>query len=80
MKTIQTDIFGITPEVGDIIIYNSPKYKGLVVGKCVGFSTSGLPELDIDKNIYGGYLGQRNNSGYYTPKTGFVVHKLNKTI
>jgi len=27
----KVDIFGNTPEVGDIIVFNPPKYKGLTV-------------------------------------------------
>ena len=69
--TKQTDIFGITPEIGDTIVYNPPKYKGLVIGKCVGFAKSGLPELKIDHHVH----GQTTAQGFHTPKTGFVIHK-----
>ncbi len=31
------DIFGIEPELGDTIVYNPAKHKGLVYGICVGF-------------------------------------------
>ena len=69
----KNDIFGVTPEIGDIIVYNPAKHKGLIFGKCVGFSKHGLPEIDIDD--YESNYGQRNSSGNYTPKTGFVVKK-----
>ena len=72
MKT--PDIFGIVPEIGDLIAYNPPKYKGLIFGKCVGFAKSGLPLLEIASNE-NRYPGQFNNDGFYTPKTGFVTHK-----
>lgn len=75
-KEIQKDIFGVEPEIGDLIVYNPPKYKGLIVAKCVGFASSGLPELEIDKVKNWFYTGQPNSNGYYTPKTGFVVHKV----
>lgn len=76
MKEIQKDIFGVEPEIGDLIVYNPPKYKGLLVAKCVGFTNSGLPELEINKEKNWFYTGQPNKNGYYTPKTEFVVHKL----
>jgi len=75
---IQTDIFGVTPKIGDTIVYNPPKYKGLVVAKCMGFTKSGLPELAFDDKY--SYHGQRNGNGFYTPKTGFLIHKEDKTL
>lgn len=72
----QKDIFGIEPEIGDTIIYNPPKYKGLVIAKCMGFSKSGLPELEFENKF--SYHGQRNSKGFYTPKTEFVVRKETK--
>lgn len=73
-KKIQVDIFGITPELDDTIVYNPPFYKGLVHGKCVGFTKAGLPEIEFeDKDKF--YGGLPNANGYHTPKTGFVVYK-----
>ena len=66
---IKKDIFGITPKIGDTIIWNPPYYKGLAWGPCVGFSRSGLPKIQFD--LY--YLGVKNKDGNVTPKTGFVV-------
>lgn len=81
---VRTDIFYVTPEIGDIIIFNPARYKGLVYGTCIGFSEAGLPlvtnlyeepELKLSdsycSNNFSGY--RRNNA--YTPKTGFVVKK-----
>ena len=68
-QEIRKDIFGVTPEIGDLITFNPAYYKGLVVSECVGFSQSGLPEVKADKNGKYGFL---NNNGNYTPKTGFV--------
>lgn len=78
MKEKRTDIFGVTPDIGDLIVYNPPVYKGLVIGTCVGFTSVGLPKLKIDRDVYSFYLGQSDKNDYYTPKTGFVVKKTNK--
>jgi len=72
MAQKRTDIFGVEPEIGDLIAFNPAHYKGLCVSRCVGFSQSGLPEVEADKNSNYGFL---NNNLNYTPKTGFVVHK-----
>lgn len=71
MSKIVTDIFGVEPKIGDLIVYNPPRWKGLIVGKCVGFSKFGLPELDVN----GQFAGIPNKKGFHTPKTGFVVYK-----
>lgn len=69
----QTDIFNNIPEIGDIIVYNPPKYKGLIYGTCVGFAASGLPKLKVDEKIFSSYIGQSNTDNTYTPKTGFII-------
>lgn len=78
---IRKDILGNTPEIGDIIAYNPVHYKGLIHGNCVGFSkTTGLPIIEIDRNIYPKHYGQPvhiegSNGNYFHPKTGFVIVK-----
>jgi hypothetical protein len=73
---IRKDIFGEIPKIGDTIIFNPPKYKGLVYGICDGFVQSGLPKV-VDVEPYVPYNIQYDirDNGYYTPKTGFVVKK-----
>ena len=78
MKEIRKDILGVTPQIGDTIIYNPPHYKGLVYGICVGFSKVGLPLVDID-NPNNNYLGNKTD-GFYSPKTGFTVTKANNFL
>lgn len=73
-KEIRKDVFGVIPEIGDLIAFNPPKHKGLIVSECKGFSLSGLPEVEFIEGMRGSY----NLSGYYSPKTGFIVHKINK--
>ena len=73
-KEIRKDVFGIIPEIGDLIAFNPANNKGLIVSECKGFSSSGLPEVEFIE----GMRGSCNLSGYYSPKTGFVVHKINK--
>jgi len=73
---MKQDIFGLIPEIGDTIVFNPAKYKGLVSGECVGFSQSGLPKISMeDKHVY---MGQMSKDGCYTPKTGFVIIKKHK--
>lgn len=73
---IRTDIFYITPEIGDTIIFNPPKYKGLVYGECIGFSEAGLPKVTNIKPYVSSNLEYGiDKNGYYTPKTEFVVKK-----
>lgn len=88
-KEIQKDIFGIIPEAGDIIVYNPPKYKGLVYGICVGFSSSsGLPIILINEKFKGRYLGEEYYNKWsrsikyipdcYTPKSEFIISRYIK--
>jgi hypothetical protein len=73
---MRKDIFGVTPQLQDIIVYNPAQYKGLVHGVCVGYTKSGLPLVLIHEKFRGSYLGQTSNHPHhYTPKTGFVVIK-----
>lgn len=68
-KDIRKDIMGVTPEIGDIIIYNPPRYKGLIKAKVTGFSKAGLPITD--------YLVSNWNPNP-SPKTEFVIIKNNE--
>lgn len=67
-----TDIFGKTPKVGDIIVYNPPHYKGLVYGKCKALSKAGNPRVEILSD-YKEYYIRLDKDGLYSPKTGFVI-------
>ena len=70
---IRKDILGNIPQIGDIIAFNPPAYKGLVFGEVLSFSKVGLPEIDArERDIF--YFG-RNLAGRYSPKTGFAVIK-----
>ena len=53
------DIMGNIPEIGDVIVYNPPGYKGLEIQVIDGFAKSGLPKFNRR----------------FTPKTGFVIVK-----
>jgi hypothetical protein len=74
---IRQDMFGVTPVIGDIIVFNPPKNKGLISGVCVGFSEAGLPKLnfDPDTRIKHTVYFDITVKGFYTPKTGFVIHR-----
>lgn len=78
MKEIRKDILGVTPQIGDTITFNPPRFKGLLYGTCVGFSKVGLPLVDID-NSKESYLGNKTDD-FYSPKTGFTVSKANNSF
>lgn len=61
---MKKDIFGIEPKIGDIIVFNPPKYKGLVYGKCIGFTKVGLPIIE-----HTSFIGSKESI-----KTDFLVH------
>ncbi len=72
--TTRTDVLGNVPTKGCTIIWNPPRYKGLVYGKCVGFAKSGLPLIQVDdKKFKQSYCGIPTQEGYFTPKTGFAI-------
>ena len=73
-KEKRKDIFGIAPELGDLIAFNPARYKGLVVGECVDYTSVGLPVVMLTDTKYSEYYIS-NNKGTIVPKTGFVVHK-----
>ena len=58
---------GDTPNIGDTIAYNPPRYKGLITTKVIGFSEAGLPIVD--------YLQHPQYNPNPTPKTGFIIAK-----
>lgn len=70
------DIVGRIPEVGDLIAYNPPRYKGIELMICVGFVKSGLPIL-VKRPIYATWEGTEEELieryKYNTPKTNFVI-------
>lgn len=71
---IRKDIFGREPQIGDMLVFNPPKYKGLVSGICIGFkSASGLPIVGDLSQPVGAYDQDENGNRVYTPKTGFVI-------
>lgn len=70
---IQDDIFGRSPMFGDTIIFNPPYYKGLLHGKCIGFTKSGLPMLIDIQNCSSRIDWEIKKKGYYSPKTGFII-------
>ena len=74
---IRKDILGNTPEVGNTIVFNPPRYKGLVYGECIGFTTVGLPKVKLSDEIPWDYYmkSEMNRRGYYAPRTGFIIAK-----
>ena len=72
---MKTDLFGNIPKVGDIIVFNPPRYKGVAVGKIVGFGKTGFPQLvEIkEENSNSWMYWEITDKGYYTVKTNFVI-------
>ena len=68
---MKIDIFGIEPKVGDIIVFNPPRYKGIVSAQCVSLSKEGHPRVMYDNS----YSAQTNSDGTYSPRTGYVIVK-----
>ena len=84
MSTIRKDKLLREPQVGFLICYNPPRYKGLVIGRVVSFTKVGLPiavpledweEYQMDLLVPDGYETQEDCMlAYgYAPKTGFVI-------
>lgn len=61
------DIMGNIPEIGDVIAYNPPGYKGLITTKVIRFSKAGLPIV--------GYNMHPKYNPNPSPKTGFIIAK-----
>ena len=69
---IRCDILGVIPEIGDIIIFNPPKYKGLIFGDCMGFTKVGLPKVGNLNCVMYPFEYDYKRDGFYVPKTGFI--------
>jgi len=72
------DILNQEVNIGDTIVFNPPKYKGIVHGIVRGFSESGLPKIHTITRVHGAYIQEKDF--YNTPKTGFAVVKNAKGI
>jgi signal peptidase I len=69
-KSKRGDLFGVIPDLGDIIVFNPPRYKGLIYGECIGFTSVGLPRVGVGISKDSNELVEE-----FVPKTGFVVKK-----
>lgn len=72
------DMFGVTPEIGDTVVWNPARYKGLVFGKVIDYrKNNGLPIIEADARYTNTCIGQNTGTGHnhYVPKTEFVVKK-----
>ena len=76
------DKLGVEPQIGALICYNPPRYKGIVIAKVIGFTKTGF-SISIDLQRWEAYelevfLEERSVEQLlrlysYTPRTGFVV-------
>lgn len=69
MSEIRSDMVGKIPALGDLVAFNPPAYKGLLIRPILNFSTSGLPIVDMN---WDDQLG-RYQSRIKSIKTGFVI-------
>ena len=72
---IRKDLLGKEPEIGSFIAYNPPYFKGIIIGKVVAFSSSGLPRVVRREQLQHFYTDdlERQERRLNTPKTGFVI-------
>jgi len=75
---IRKDMLNQIPSVGDLIAYNPPYVKGIVIARVLGFAKSGLPKVidieDIEESLKECNEENGDIINYCdTPKTGFVV-------
>ena len=82
---MKKDLFGKTPRVGDRIVFNPPKYKGLVYGIFCGYSETGNPKInkifdkDHEESPNMRTVGEDiTRKGYYIITTNFVIVNENK--
>lgn len=78
MEEARKDIFGNDPQIGDTVVWNPARYKGLVFGTVVDMrKRTGMPIVELDKSLHGKYVGQTASTvpNQYVPKTGFVIVK-----
>lgn len=73
MSEIKRDIFGNIPNVGDIIIFNPPSYKGLVFGECIGFTNAGVPKVIGEMINRSSMSWEFRQKGCYSVKTNFAI-------
>lgn len=67
------DIFGNVPKIGDIIVYNPPKYKGLIYGTCIGFTQAGCPKINKLNYVNNNQTHDYVENGFLSVKADFVI-------
>lgn len=72
---IRKDLLGKEPQLGSFIAYNPPYFKGIIIGKIVAFSSSGLPRVVRTTQLEHFYIDdlEKQERWLNTPKTGFVI-------
>ena len=69
------DFLGKIPEIGDMIVFNPPGYKGLINAECIGFTKAGLPKCVNFSEEFHAIQSSIKSKGFYTPKTDFIALK-----
>jgi len=73
MSEVRRDIFGNIPKVGDIIIFNPLRYKGLVYAECIGLTSCGGPKVIGDMLTSWPMSTHIKFDGFYSVKTNFAI-------
>lgn len=73
---VNKDIFDNIPEVGDIIVFNPPKYKGINYGTCIGFTNAGCPKIGNLNWEHYRINYEIKEKGFYSVKTSFIIKKV----
>jgi hypothetical protein len=68
---VRTDVTSRTPVIGDRIVYNPPRYKGIVIAVVVEITRSGSPRTVLIEDHHKYTLGEE--VCIYTPRTGFAI-------
>lgn len=77
---VKTDLLDKIPKIGDLVVFNPPKYKGIVSGIIKSFTSGGRPkvELTTPPEAYESYepmSREIREKGVYSIKTDFVIVK-----
>lgn len=72
MNNPRQDLLGRTPKIGDLIAFNPPRYKGILIGRVVEFTPAALPKCYVKGHVNVNLRIKFDNM-HYAPTTGFVI-------
>lgn len=73
---VKKDLLSNIPKIGDLVVFNPPRYKGLTIGTIQSFTSSGLPEVIIKEGFSEcSMYWEIRKKGVYSIKTDFLIIK-----